>query len=160
MATRATISWRHEGLMREWGSTWVARRGALIDAASLPALVATIGGEPAGLATYSAVGDDWELVTIHAEVRLVGVGSALLQAVEDLAEAAGAQRVWLVTTNNNTGALRFYQRAGYDLIGLYRDAVTNARATLKPEIPTRIDGIQVRHELELERRMKPLRPQT
>ena len=145
--------WARESLIREWGSMLVARRGELVDAATLPALVASVDGRHTGLLTYSAVERDWEIVSIHTEVHRVGVGSALLAAIENLADTAGAQRVWLVTTNDNTGALRFYQQAGYNLVTLHRDAVTQARAALKPEIPLEIDGIELRHELELERRL-------
>ena len=145
--------WARESLIREWHGTLVARRGELIDAATLPALMASGDGDPAGLLTYSVVDGNWEIVSIHTEVHRVGVGSALLTAIEKLAEIAGAQRIWLVTTNDNTGALRFYQQAGFDLVALHRDAVTLARATLKPEIPLEIDGIELRHELELERRL-------
>ena len=50
----------------------------------------------------------------------------------------------------DVGRLRvFYQRHGYDLVAVHRDAVTRARA-LKPAIPEILDGIPVRHELELE----------
>jgi hypothetical protein len=58
--------------------------------------------------------------------------------------------VWLITTNDNTKALRFYQRLGFDLVRLDRDAVTEARRRLKPTIATHADGIPIRHELEME----------
>lgn len=69
------------------------------------------------------------------------------------ARREGARRLWLITTNDNTIALRFYQRRGFDLVALHRDAVTRARAELKPSIPLEIDGIPLRHELELEMRL-------
>jgi hypothetical protein len=63
--------------------------------------------------------------------------------------------VWLVTTNDNTAAIRFYQRRGWDLVALHRDALDRSRE-LKPAIPrTGDDGIALRHELELERRLLP-----
>jgi hypothetical protein len=43
------------------------------------------------------------------------------------------------------------RRQGFDLVAFHRDAVTRSRATLKPSIPLVVDGIAVRHELELER---------
>ena len=58
-----------------------------------------------------------------------------------------------ITTNDNTTALRFYQRNGFDLIRLDRYAVDRARR-LKPAIPTHADGIPFRHELELELRLR------
>ncbi|MGI8417017.1 MAG: GNAT family N-acetyltransferase [Nakamurella sp.] len=143
--------WVRESLVRSWGSTMAARCGALVDASALPAVIVMLDGQLAGLATYAARGEDWELVTIAADTIGRGIGRMLINAVEDLAMAAKARRIWLVTTNDNTRALRFYQRSGYDLVALDRDAVTRVRATLKPTIPLTIDGIAVRHELRLEK---------
>jgi RimJ/RimL family protein N-acetyltransferase len=76
-----------------------------------------------------------------------------LSAVVDEARLAGCGRVWLVTTNDNTRALRFYQRNGFDVAGLRRFAVDQARR-VKPEIPARgHDDIPIRHELVLELRL-------
>jgi hypothetical protein len=63
-------------------------------------------------------------------------------------------RAWLVTTNDNMRALRFYQRLGWELVAVHRGAVDRARETLKPEIP-RVgnDGIPLRDEIELEYRL-------
>jgi ribosomal protein S18 acetylase RimI-like enzyme len=57
--------------------------------------------------------------------------------------------VHVTTTNDNTRALRFYQRAGFDLTALRPGAVAEARKS-KPEIPeVGEDGIPIRDELEL-----------
>jgi ribosomal protein S18 acetylase RimI-like enzyme len=48
--------------------------------------------------------------------RATGVGRALLDAVREEAVEAGCRRLWLVTTNDNTHALRFFQRWGLDLV--------------------------------------------
>jgi GNAT superfamily N-acetyltransferase len=148
-------------LMDSMAGTAVAGHGELIDAMRLPALVAWIDDEPVGHLTYrpSAAAPSpppdssppgWEVVTLHAARLGRGVGAALMAALLDRARQAGAARVWLITTNDNTRALRFYQRLGFDLIRLDRDAVTEARRRLKPTIPTHSDGIPIRHELELE----------
>jgi hypothetical protein len=56
----------------------------------------------------------------------------------------------LITTNDNTHALRFYQRRGLQLAALHRNAIEESRR-LKPEIPQHgADGIPLRDELELE----------
>jgi ribosomal protein S18 acetylase RimI-like enzyme len=55
----------------------------------------------------------------------------------------------VTTTNDNTRALRFYQRAGFRLTALRVGAVAEARK-VKPEIPSHgLDGIPIRDELEL-----------
>jgi ribosomal protein S18 acetylase RimI-like enzyme len=106
------------------------------------------GGRPGG--GRAGGGIDCELMTIDALRGGVGAGTVLLDAVAAAARAAGAARVWLITTNDNTPALRFYQRRGFDLVAVHRDAITAARRR-KPSIPeTGVDGIPIRHGLELE----------
>ncbi len=113
--------------------------------------VGEIAGEPAGLLTFRMNGDgSFEVTSLHARIRNRGVGSALLAAAVDAARAARSTRLWLVTTNDNFLALRFYQRRRMRLVALRPGAVDAARA-LKPEIPLVADnGIPIRDELELE----------
>jgi hypothetical protein len=67
-----------------------------------------------------------------------------------LARRTGWRRLWLVTTNDNTAALRFYQRAGWELVAFHHNALAQSRV-LKPSIPQMgLDSIPIRHELELE----------
>ncbi len=54
-----------------------------------------------------------EVLAIKAIEQGKGVGTALLAEAERRAAAAGAAKIWLNTTNDNTNALRFYQRRGY-----------------------------------------------
>ena len=126
-------------LTRSWGTTSVAGHGVLYDAATLPGLIATRSGRAVGLLTFHIDDAEWEVVTLDAVDSGSGIGTALLRSVEQAARAAGARR------------LRFYQRCGFDLVALHRDAVNRSRATLKPSIPLEVDGIPLRHELELER---------
>jgi RimJ/RimL family protein N-acetyltransferase len=79
------------------------------------------------------------------------VGGALLEAMAERARQEGARRLWLVTTNDNIRAIRFYQKRGWDICALHRDAVAQSRK-LKPQIPlTGEDGIPIRHEIEFEK---------
>ena len=122
-----------------------------MDSLSHPALIAWSRGELVGMATYVVGDGECELLTLHAGPRFTGVGSALLTAVEDVCRGLGCARLWVVTTNDNVDALRFYQRRGFRLTGLRPDAVEGSRRTLKPEIPTTgAYGIPLRDELELE----------
>lgn len=143
--------WAVEVETASWGEPLVVRRGQLVDLLALPALVAVLDGERAGLAAYAVRGDECEVVTITSLVEGRGVGRALLDAVREVAVEAGCRRLWLVTTNDNTRGLRFFQRWGLDLVALRRHAVTEARRTLKPSLPPHgADGIPLAHELELE----------
>jgi ribosomal protein S18 acetylase RimI-like enzyme len=141
--------WLASYLAVEWGGPMQARRGEVFDARTLPALVAERGGEAVGLLCYRHDDEgDWELALINAVAGHTGVGTAL---VEGLVERVGAgARIWVVTTNDNVDALRFYQRRGFRLRELRPGAVDEARRSLKPEIPvTGHYDIPLRDEVEL-----------
>jgi ribosomal protein S18 acetylase RimI-like enzyme len=141
------------GKLRELWGEGVVSRGRLLDATVLPGFVAERDGEPAGLLTYRIDGGDCEVVTINAFPRGAGVGTALMEAVAAAARDAGCRRVWLITTNDNLRALRFYQRRGFRLVAVHPDALERSRE-LKPSIPEiGLDGIPLRDELELELRL-------
>jgi GNAT superfamily N-acetyltransferase len=143
---------RLERLISErWGSSCVTSRGTLHRVSELPCLVAVDGDRWLGLAAYRLSGGACELVLLEAFERGHGTGSALLEAVAAIAREARARRLWLITTNDNTDALRFYQRRGMRLVRVWPDAVTQARQLLKPAIPLIGEhGIPIRDELELE----------
>jgi RimJ/RimL family protein N-acetyltransferase len=68
-----------------------------------------------------------------------------------MAREQSLERLWLVTTKDNTASLRWYQRRGFVFVALHRGAVSEARRALKPAIPlTGVDDIEIRDEIELE----------
>lgn len=138
-------------VQESWGSSLIVSRGTVHDVRDLPCLVVTNGSRWPGLAAYRIAGGECEIVLIEAFERGHGTGTALLDGVIEAARAAAARRLWLVTTNDNLDALRFYQRRGMRLVRLWPGAVTRARQLLKPEIPATGDhGIPICDELELE----------
>lgn len=142
--------WAKDILNQAWGTPLVVSRGRLHDASKLPGYVAVQGDEPVGLTTYHIVGDDCELVTLNSLRPKLGIGSALVAAVKEKAIKAGCRRLWLITTNDNTQAIRFYQQRGFRLAALHIDALEESRR-LKPQIPlVGEDGIPIRDELEFE----------
>ncbi len=148
----ADRAWVARHVAEQWGGEVVVVHGAVYHAAGLPGFVAEAEhtGEAAGLLTYRLDGDACEVVTIDSLRPGIGVGTALIEAVKQAARQAGCRRLWLITTNDNTDALRFYQKRGFVLVAVYRDAVAADRA-IKPEIPLiGNDGIPIRDEIELE----------
>ena len=141
-----------EGFLADDGAIRVVRRGELVRPLDYPMLIAEAADtEPAGLLTYIVGGGDCEVLTLHATRQWAGAGTALLAAVRDVAADQGCRRLWLVTTNDNVDALRFYQRRGFRLAVLRPGAIDDARRTLKPEIsPVGEYGIPIRDEIELE----------
>jgi hypothetical protein len=65
----------------------------------------------------------------------------------------GRGRLWLITSNDNLNAIRFYQRRGMRLTAVHRGAIDEARQ-IKPSIPLIGEhGIPIHDELELELRL-------
>jgi GNAT superfamily N-acetyltransferase len=133
----------------------VARLGELVHPLDHPAFVVeAAGGHLLGMLTY-VPGKDWqqcEILTLHAGQQWHGAGTALIEAAGQLARRQGCTRLWVITTNDNVDALRFYQRRGFCLVAVHRGAVDRSRASLKPEIPAvGAYEIPLRDEIELER---------
>ena len=143
-------AWVASTVAERWGSGIVLSRGTIYQPRHLPGFIARRKGLPVGHLTYHLDRDSCEIVTLDSLREGKGVGSALIEAAVGAARAAGCRRLWLITTNDNLHALRFYQRRGFRLAALHPDAVTAARR-IKPEIPlVGHDDIPIRDEIELE----------
>jgi N-acetylglutamate synthase-like GNAT family acetyltransferase len=143
-------AWVIDLLTEHWGSARTVSRGRLYQADELPGFVAIQGCKPAGLATYNINGKECEITTMNTIVEKIGIGSALVDTVKKIAVKAGCKRLWLITTNDNTLGLHFWQKRGFSIAAIYPNAIEQSRK-IKPEIPlTGNDGIPIRDEIELE----------
>ncbi len=135
---------------RALGSNRMVSRGIMYYPQNLPGFVALLDGEKTDLITYYITGKSCEFVTLDNTRPSTGVGTALIEVVKDTAIKSGCKRIWLITTNDNTYALRFYQKRGFVLVAAHRNALEQSRK-LKPEIPLIGNGgIPLRDEIELE----------
>jgi len=143
--------WIAETLSGAFASPRVVSKGRVIDDASqLDGFVVDTDGRAIGCALWSEEDGDAELVAIVTTYRGVGAGVALLDAVIAHARDSKWRRLWLITTNDNTDAIRLYQRAGWKWVAWHRDAVARSRS-LKPELPAvGSHGIPIEHEIEFE----------
>jgi GNAT superfamily N-acetyltransferase len=142
--------WLEEALRDFTAGPTIVSRGRLYDGLTLPGLVAVLDGQRSGVALYEVAGRHCEVLFLAALLAHAGAGAALLDGVVDVARSAGCERAWVITTNDNTPAIRFYQRCGWDLVAVHRNALESSRAR-KPSIPEHgHDGIPMRHELEFE----------
>ncbi len=144
------------GLLRDhWGSTRVVSRGRLHHADTLPGLIAELQGEPVGLLTYRFENAECEIVTLNSLLEQHGVATALLNFVTEEAVRNGCRRLWLITTNDNIPALRFYLKQEFTLAAVHPNSVQKARR-LKPEIPELgWEDIPIRDEIEFEKSLQP-----
>ena len=135
---------------KRWGTNRVVARGKIHEIKQLPGFIAHNSSDRLGLLTYLISNGDIEIVTLDSLVENIGVGTALISQARSLAEKAACQRIWLITTNDNMPALRFYQKRGFRLLAVHQNALDYSR-TLKPEIPLiGLEGIPLRDEIELE----------
>jgi ribosomal protein S18 acetylase RimI-like enzyme len=142
--------WAESILRRNWGSVQMVTRGRLYPVLDYPGFVGLVEGQPQALVTYRLEGAACEILILHSAAAGLGIGSALIERVCQQAQAAGCHRLWLITTNDNIHAIRWYQRRGFTLAAAHVNALAESRK-LKPEIPlVGNDGIPLRDEIEFE----------
>lgn len=163
---RSDREWVAHFLDERWGTTQIVSRGKAVYGHLLPGFMAERAPETEddneppdeeaereniGLVTLNVGEEDCEIATLNSLTEAEGVGSALVEAVEIWAREAGLKRLWLVTTNDNLAALKFWQKRDYELVAIHRNAIAAARR-IKPQIPINgLDGIPIRDEIELEK---------
>jgi len=137
-------------ISNNWGSNIIVTKGKVHNAEELPGFVALVDGEVKGSITYNIENNECEIVSLGSLQENIGIGSELINRVVNEAKNNGCKRVWLITTNDNIHAIRFYQKRGFDMVALHRNAINESRK-IKPQIPlTGIDGIPILHEIEFE----------
>jgi ribosomal protein S18 acetylase RimI-like enzyme len=130
-----------------WGGAEIIVHGEVFRPEQLQGFVAESW---AGIVTYIIVGDECEIISLDSLQAGRGIGTALINGVVDEARRNGCRRVCLSTTNDNLGALGFYQRRGFELVRIRRGAIDESRR-LKPGIPLIGENrIRIRDEVELE----------
>ncbi len=80
----------------------------------------------------------------------IGIGTVLIEKIKIEAKKADCYRLFVVTTNDNLNALKFYQKRGFVFKEVRPNEVERSRE-LKSNIPSiGEEGLPVRDELELE----------
>ena len=145
----ADRAWVETYVRDVWGGPTIVSREHEHVVAALQGFIAESDGTPAGLITLFAEGDACEVVTLNSITPSRGVGRALMATAVAYAREHGCSTLWLLTTNDNTRALRFYQILGMSIIA-WRGGEIDRQRRRKPTIPMRgNDGIPIRDEIEL-----------
>lgn len=140
-------------IMANWFTTEMVVHGSIFDLTTAGGFAAFEHGDIIGLITYVIHDDEMEILSLDSIYENKGTGTALLNEAVKFAKSSGCKRISLITTNDNTRAMEFYQKRGFCMIKLYYRAVNKARL-LKPEIPlTAENGIPIEHELEFEMKL-------
>jgi GNAT superfamily N-acetyltransferase len=124
-------SWLSRLVMQEWGIPVVSVSG-VHDPSNLPGFVAVEGDRRVGVVTYRITDEECEVVTLNSLEENKGVGTALLCAVKAIADQNAAQ-LWLITTDDNGKAIRFYENRGMTRAVLHRNFIDVVRVH-KPHV--------------------------
>lgn len=141
--------WVERFITKRWGAEFIAAHYEVFHCRELPGFVAFDGEKKLGLLTYKITAGECEIVSLDSLRPCEGIGTGLIEAVKAAALECGCSRLWLVTTNDNMNALRFYQKRGFVLVKINRNAIEFAR-NLKPVPLIGAGGIPLRDEIELE----------
>lgn len=137
-------------ICEEWGGPTLVTLGNAYDASTLPGFCVLINEQLEGAILYRIEGDSCEIAVLFAKTERRGIGTALIHRVLEEATELNCKRVWLVTSNDNTNAIRFYQKRGFILKAVHINSFDIIR-TFKPNLPAiGIDGIPLAHEFEFE----------
>ncbi|OMF56781.1 GNAT family N-acetyltransferase [Paenibacillus sp. FSL R5-0490] len=133
-----------------WGSPEMVISSGVYDCSALDGF-AVLNEEDKiiGLITYIIKNTECEIISLDSTEEGKGIGTSLVEEVENLAKKKNCRIVKLITTNDNLLALKFYQKRGFILSQIILNAVEEARK-VKPEIPLiGNEGIQIRDEIVL-----------
>jgi ribosomal protein S18 acetylase RimI-like enzyme len=139
-----------ELLLADFGHLTIVAFGEEMHADREEALVAEMRDEIAGLLAWRRLDGALHIVALATDPmwQRSGVGGHLLAEAELLARSLGLSRVVAATSNDNLPSLYFYQRHGYRLTEVARDAF--ARHSKVPGSPG-FAGLPVLDEVRFEK---------
>ena len=136
-------------VLEEWGSP-IITKGVQHDISDAAGFIYLVNGDLAGYVLYNIQDALCEILVLQSMKENCGIGTALVNAVIDIARGNKCSKVWLITTNDNIRAIRYYQRIGFDLAAVHINALDKSRQ-LKPCIPLYgNENIPLKHEFEFE----------
>lgn len=140
-------------IIDQWGSAKIISRGKVHNINKLPGFVVLKDDSIVGIVTYCIEDKQCEIVSLDSMEENKGIGTKLIDCICEEAKNNQCDRVWLITTNDNINAIKFYQKRNFNMRALYREAVNEARL-IKPEIPLKgYFDISICHEIEFEKKI-------
>ena len=134
-----------------WGDELILAHREAFHTTSLPGLKAVHNGKILGFLHYQLGKADCEILTLASLIKRQGIGTALVEALEAMSRLSGCKRLMVTTTNDNLGAMAFYQHCGFSLSGVGLGLVDEARKQ-KPTLPEIGDHqIPIHDEIYLEK---------
>lgn len=93
-----------------WGSSEIVISSGVYKCENLDGFICEENHQIIGLVTYIIKNNEIEIISLDSVQEGKGIGTSLLEKVENLARQKQIKLVSLITTNDNLNALRFYQK--------------------------------------------------
>jgi GNAT superfamily N-acetyltransferase len=135
-------------IIKRWGSDILVTRGIAYRANDLDGVLVYENSKIIGLGLYK-IKNDCEIILLETFIQNKGIGTRIIERIKEIAKTKFCKRIWLITSNENINAIKFYQKRGLHISNIYLNAMEEARK-LKPEIPKFSNRIEIRDEIEFE----------
>ena len=151
IVSKNDADWVKNLFIRYWGGDICVSRGKVQKVDDFTGgFIAKTLEENVGFITYTISGVELEITNLISLKENMGIGSALVKTVIDLAKTQSIKIICLTTTNDNLNGIGFWQKRNFILVKVYPNAMEYTRK-LKPAIPLiGENGIPLRDELELQ----------
>jgi N-acetylglutamate synthase-like GNAT family acetyltransferase len=137
-------------IKENWGSEKIVTKGKIYDANILDGIIASIGEDILGIGLYIINNKECEIIVLQSFKENIGIGTNIINSIKEKAKNNNCKRLWLITTNDNIEAIKYYQRRGFIISNIYINSIEDARK-LKPQIPKIGNyNIPIRDEIEFE----------
>lgn len=139
-----------ELMTEHWGGEPLVIRGKNYYPSTLNGIMVLDNKKVIGFLFYDIQDRVCEIVVFEIFEKFQGIGTVVLEKLKVIAKNKQCNKLYLMTTNDNLEALRFYQKRGFHICGIHLDSVKVSRK-MKPCIGETGDyGIPVRDEIDLE----------
>jgi ribosomal protein S18 acetylase RimI-like enzyme len=135
-------------IINGWGSDILVARGNVYKVNDLDGVLVYENDKIIGLGLYT-IKNDCEIVLLETFIQNKGIGTKIIEKIKEIAKTNNCKKIWLITSNENINAIKFYQKRGFHISNIYLNAMEETRK-IKPEIPKFSNGIEVRDEIEFE----------
>lgn len=131
--------------VKRWYSDAMVISSGVYHIKELRGFIYTANSRIQGMITYDEK-EVFEIISLDSSVENQGIGASLVAEIEKLSSTK-QKNLYLVTTNDNLNALKFWQKRGFRITGIQPGAVDKVRKK-KSSIPIIGDfGIPLHDEI-------------
>ena len=97
-----------ELIKQSWRSDIIVSRGKKYKVEDLEGILAYENEKIIGLGLYYIKNRECEIVLLEALFQKQGIGTKIIEKIKEIAITNKCKRIWLITSNDNINAIKFY----------------------------------------------------